>query len=108
MEIQLKEQCWEEEGRQFSDYRDTDDYKKYIERMRFLDGECHKFYHELVEVEKCMLQNKLIRRRERGDVLKRIKHVNSEDWLHPWSECEIEEMINPIDYELNIFLDSNR
>ncbi|CAJ0877207.1 4070_t:CDS:2, partial [Entrophospora sp. SA101] len=107
MEIQLKEQCWEEEGRQFSNYRDTDDYKKYIERMRFLDGECHKFYYELVEVEKCMLQNKLIRRRERGDVLKRIKHVNSEDWLHPWLECEIEEMINPIDYELNIFLDSN-
>ena len=57
--------------------------------MRFLDGECHKFYYELVEVEKCMLQNKLIRKRERGDVLKRIKHVNSEDWLHPWSECEI-------------------
>jgi len=23
-------------------------------------------------------------------------------WLHPWSEYEIEEMINPIDYELNI------
>ena len=55
MEIQLKEQCWEEEGRQFSNCMDTDDYEKHIKRMRFLDGECHKFYYELVEVERCML-----------------------------------------------------
>ncbi|CAH1769709.1 14141_t:CDS:1 [Entrophospora sp. SA101] len=106
MEIQLKEQCWEEEGRQFSDCMDTDDYEKHIERMRFLDGECHKFYYELVEVEKCMLQNKLIGKRERGDLLNRINHVNKNMWLHPWSEYEIEEMINPIDYELNILFDT--
>ncbi|CAJ0629256.1 8532_t:CDS:1 [Entrophospora sp. SA101] len=103
MEIQLKEQSWEEEGRQFSDYRDTDDYEKHNNKMRLLDGECKEIFYKLVEVEKCMLQNKLIRRRERGDVLKRIKHVNSEDWLHPWSESEI-ELIGR-DYELNILFD---
>ncbi|CAJ0872210.1 12194_t:CDS:2 [Entrophospora sp. SA101] len=109
MEIQLKEQCWEEEGRQFSNYIGTDDYKKHNNKMRFLDGKCNESFYKLVEVERCMLQNKLIRRRERGDVLNRINHVNNKSgWLHPWSEYEIEEMINPIDDELNIFLDSNR
>ncbi|CAJ0837958.1 13210_t:CDS:2 [Entrophospora sp. SA101] len=102
MEIQLKEQCWEEEGRRFSDCMDTDDYKKYNDKMRFLDGKCNESFYKLVEVEGCMLRNKLIRKRERGDVLNRINHVNKSGWLHPWSEYEIEEMINPIDYELNI------
>ncbi|CAJ0841619.1 10061_t:CDS:1 [Entrophospora sp. SA101] len=104
MEIQLKEQCWEEEGRRFSNCMDTDDYKKHNNKMRFLDEKCNEFFYKLVEVERCMLRNKLIRRRERGNVLKRIKHVNSEDWLHPWSLYEIEEMFGR-DYELNILFD---
>nr|CAG8563848.1 9092_t:CDS:2 [Entrophospora candida] len=100
MEIQLEEQCWEEEGRQFSDCMDTDDYEKHIERMRFLDGECHKFYYELVEVEKCMLQNKLIGKRERGNVLNRINHVNKNMWLHPCLEDG--RWVTQYDYDGNI------
>nr|CAG8643028.1 12198_t:CDS:1 [Entrophospora candida] len=106
MGIQLKEQCWEEESRRFSDCMDTDDYEKPNNKMRFLDEKCNEFFYKLVEVERCMLRNKLIRRRERGNVLNCINHVNNKSgWLHPWSEYEIEEMINPIDYELNILFD---
>nr|CAG8520371.1 1175_t:CDS:2 [Entrophospora candida] len=62
MEIQLKHQ--EEEGKRFSNYMSTDDYKK------------------------TQQQNEIFRW-EIG-------------WLYPWSKYEIEETINPIDYELNI------
>ena len=47
MEIQFKDQYWEEKG--------TDDYEKYNNKMRFLDGKCNEFFHKLVEVERCML-----------------------------------------------------
>nr|CAG8669074.1 10535_t:CDS:2 [Entrophospora candida] len=97
MEIQLKE-----EGKRFSNYMGTDDCKKHNDKMKFLDGKCNESFYKLVEVEGCMLRNKLIRKRERGDVLNRINHVNKSGWLHLWLEYEIEEMINPIDYELNI------
>nr|CAG8514534.1 14496_t:CDS:1 [Entrophospora candida] len=87
MEIQLKHQ--EEEGKRFSDYMGTDDYKKHNNKMRFLDMKCNEFFYKLVEVKRCMLRNKLIRKRERGDVLNRIDHVNKSGWLYPWSGYEI-------------------
>ncbi|CAJ0628358.1 14157_t:CDS:2 [Entrophospora sp. SA101] len=45
--------------------------------MRFLDEKCNELFYEPVE----------------------------NRWLYPWSKYEIEETINPIDYELNILFD---
>nr|CAG8654757.1 5285_t:CDS:2 [Entrophospora candida] len=50
MEKQIKKQYWEEDGRRYIDYMGTGDHKKFNKRIKFLDGECHKFYYELVKM----------------------------------------------------------
>ena len=45
---------------------------KHINKMRTLDQKCFKIFKAQIEVEKCMLLNKLIRKRERGDIIYRI------------------------------------
>ncbi|CAJ0826638.1 2239_t:CDS:2, partial [Entrophospora sp. SA101] len=62
-------------------------------------------YWRTVSVRYMEIQLKHQEEEERGDVLNRIYHVNKSGWLYPWSEYEIEETINPIDYELNILFD---
>ena len=58
--------------------------------MRTLDEKCYEIFKAQVEVEKCMLQNKLIKKRERGDTIYRINLVKQNRNLHPWFDYEIE------------------